>query len=425
MTKMRRNLVGLTGLALLSAIAWWQWGPVAPKPWQPDELKLLQTLSLDSLKPLQRDPSNHVAEDPRAAELGHRLFFEPLLSSNRAVSCASCHQPERRFTDGLSKGRGLGLSARNTMSIVGTAYSPWLYWDGRRDSQWSQALSPLEDPNEHGGNRMRYARLISNDPRLKNAYEALFGPLPDFVDETLFPVDAGPGNDPVLKKSWVGMTTENRMLVNRVFANLGKVFAAYERKLLPGETRFDRYVRALTDDDAATTPDQLSEEEILGLQIFIREGRCIECHNGPLLTNNEFHNTGALSLPGELPDHGRIDGIRKVLADPFNCSGAFSDDPSRACAELEFMRTGAELLGAMRTPSLRNLGNTEPYLHKGQLQTLAEVLDHYNRAPLAMIGHNEAEPLNLSRREMRWLEEFLKSLDAPIDAADKWLSAPD
>jgi cytochrome c peroxidase len=89
------------------------------------------------------------------------------------------------------------------------------------------------------------------------------------------------------------------------------------------------------------------------------------------------------------------------------------------------VRRGIELVAATRTPSLRNLGGTAPYGHKGQQETLAEVLDQYNRSPLAMIGHNEAEnPLGLSRRELRWLEAFLNALDAPLATTSEWLTAP-
>jgi cytochrome c peroxidase len=84
-----------------------------------------------------------------------------------------------------------------------------------------------------------------------------------------------------------------------------------------------------------------------------------------------------------------------------------------------------ELIGAMRTPSLRNLATTAPYQHQGQVATLEGLLDLYNRAPLAMIGHNEAEPLGLSRRELKWLQAFLESLDAPLATPEKWLVAPD
>jgi cytochrome c peroxidase len=144
-----------------------------------------------------------------------------------------------------------------------------------------------------------------------------------------------------------------------------------------------------------------------------------------LFTNHEFHNTGLLSLPGELPDKGRAVGVREALADPFNCLGDFSDAPEADCAELQFARTGPEVLGAFRTPSLRNLELTQPYMHKGQMWSLAEVLEHYNEAPAAMIGHNEAKPLGLSNRELKQLEAFLNTLAAPIAAPQHLLQPPE
>src|SRR5690606_37312832 len=104
---------------------------------------------------------------------------------------------------------------------------------------------------------------------------------------------------------------------------------------------------------------------------------------------------------------GRSQGLKELLADPFSCRGDYNDAEQPQCPELDYVRLGIELLGAFRTPSLRNLEGTAPYMHKGQLQTLSEVLQHYNRAPEAMIGHNEAEPLALSRRQLRDLEAFL------------------
>ena len=144
---MKRALLVIS-IAALFATGWYYW-PTSPKPWSVAEIAILESMSLENLPPLPNDPSNAVADDPRAAELGHALFFDTRLSLNGGVSCATCHQPERKFTDGLVKGQAIGTSNRHTPSIIGTAYSPWLYWDGRRDSQWSQALSPLEDENEH------------------------------------------------------------------------------------------------------------------------------------------------------------------------------------------------------------------------------------------------------------------------------------
>ena len=418
--------IGITIAVILAlGAAWWQLGPRFPHAWSDADLETLASLSIDSLPPLPPDPSNAVADNEDAARLGQRLFFDPGLSGTGQVSCATCHIPGKRFTDGLPKGRGIGLSGRNTRSIVGTAYSPWHYWDGRRDSQWAQALSPLEDPAEHGGDRMTYARFISKDNAYRERYEALFGPMPDFANPTRFPGKASPLADAQARAAWAAMTESDQQLVNSVFANIGKAIAAYERKLLHGPSRFDAYVRAITAGDTAAA-DILTTEEILGLQLYIDEARCTECHNGPLFTNNEFHNTGMLSFPGDLPDRGRIEGVREVQQDPFNCLGDYSDDPVRNCPELTYVRTGIELVGAMRTPSLRNLGGTAPYGHKGQQETLADVLEQYNRSPLAMIGHNEAEnPLGLSRRELSWLKAFLLTLDAPLATSDEWLTVPD
>lgn len=418
---------GLLGIAVLvwAFGACWFPGKCAPTQWTPAEIQMLRSLSLDALPSPPTDPSNSVADTPRAASLGHRFFFDPRLSVNGKVACATCHQPERRFSDGMPKGRAIGTSRRNTLSIVASAYSPWLYWDGRKDSQWSQALAPLEDPAEHGGNRMQYARLIADDPTYRNAYEELFGPLPDFSDRQRFPSAATPLHNSQWQDAWQAMNADDQNSVNDVFANIGKAIAAYERLLVPGPSRFDRYVKAVLSSDSDAQNEIFSPDEAKGLRLFIGKARCTECHNGPLFTNNEFHNTGVLSLPGELPDRGRSDGVRTVKADPFNCMGPHSDAEKENCAELRFVRTGEELIGAMKTPSLRNLAGTAPFMHKGQMATLTEVLEHYNQAPDALIGHNEAEALGLSRRELGQMEAFLDTLSAPLATHRKWLSSPE
>jgi cytochrome c peroxidase len=399
----------------LAGLAAWSWPSIVPPaPWSSAEIALLRSLSLASLPPVPPAPSNAVADDPRAAALGETLFFDTRLSANGEVACATCHEPARRFTDGLPKGRAIGTSQRNTHSIVGAAYSPWLYWDGRKDSLWSQALSPLEDPNEQGGNRMAIVRLLARDRGYREAYETLFGPLPDVSDEHRFPEAAAPLGAGALDTAWHAMSPADREAVTRAFVNVGKAIAAYERGLLPRPARFDRYVEAVLAGDGQAQAETFTASEARGLRLFIGEAQCLQCHNGPLLTNNEFHNTGVLSYPGDVPDQGRVDGLRTVRRDPFNCLGRYGDDARRDCPELTFARDGVELIGAMRTPSLRNLDGTAPYMHKGQMPTLAEVLDHYNRAPLAMLGHNEAKPLNLSRRELAQLEDFLETLAAPV-----------
>ena len=379
----------------LAHYAWQRFSP--PPEWSNEEKSQLASLWIGNLLPLPPDPSNAVADNPEAAAFGHQLFFDARLSANGMISCSTCHQPTRRFTDGLPKGVAIGTSKRNTPSIVGTAYSPWLYWDGRKDSQWAQALGPLEDPNEHGSSRVQVISIVASVATYRKAYQDIFGQPPNLLEQAD---------------------------IDRAFANIGKAIAAYERLLMPGESRFDQYVEHVLDGGDHRKQDFLTDDEVRGLRLFIGEARCTECHNGPLFTNNEFHNTGLLSAPGETPDRGRINGVRDVMADPFNCLGPFNEDPNPNCAELRYARTGIELIGATRTPSLRNLENTAPFQRKGQIQSLAAVLDHYNEAPLAMIGHNEAKELKFSGWELRALEAFLGSLSAPVAVDEKWLQEP-
>ncbi|HEX7830656.1 MAG TPA: cytochrome-c peroxidase, partial [Thermoanaerobaculia bacterium] len=121
----------------------------------------MSDLSIANLEPLAKDATNRFADNAAAAALGKELFFDPSLSANGKVSCASCHQPEREFQDGVALAQGVGTTNRRTMPIAGTAYSPFLFWDGRKDSQWSQALGPLESAVEHGGTRSQYAHVIA------------------------------------------------------------------------------------------------------------------------------------------------------------------------------------------------------------------------------------------------------------------------
>ena len=412
---MKKTFLLAAAVALVLAAAWWWQRTFMAAEWTAAERALVESLWIGNLPAAPASPSNAVADDPRAAEFGQQLFFDTRLSSNNAVSCATCHQPQRAFTDGLKRGRAIGESARNTRSIVGASYSPWMYWDGRRDSLWSQALVPLEDPKEHGSTRMELARLVAEDFPYRAHYEALFGAVPDLTDRNRFPKSASPRGNDAQTASWKLMTPGDQRTVNHMFASIGKALEAFERTLAPEPSRFDDYVAALRANDADKQAEALTRQEVRGLRLFIGKARCLECHNGPLFSNNEFHNTGLLPFPGELPDRGRIDGLRQVRDDPFNCLGEFSDDPRHECAELRFARSGVELLGAMRTPSLRNLSSTAPFMHQGEFATLREVIEQYNRAPLALIGHNEAEPLNLNGREMADLEAFLLSLSAPVD----------
>ncbi|WP_209426677.1 cytochrome c peroxidase [Pararhodobacter sp. SW119] len=380
--------------------------PVLVGPgWSDEDLALVRSLSLDALPRTPADPSNRVADDPRAAELGRGLFFDTRFSSTGDVACATCHLPERQFQDDLPLARGVGRTDRRTMPIAGMAHSPFLFWDGRKDSLWAQALGPLESPVEHGGDRTRYAHLVAE--HYAEHYEAIFGPLPDL---DLLPAHAGPVAEPTATAAWDGMSEADREAVNVVFANIGKAIAAFERTIDPPETRFDAWVGS----PEFPEPGLLTEHEVAGLRLFIGEGQCINCHNGPLLTDNHFHNTGIPAAPDLPEDRGREAGARLVREDPFNCLGPYSDADPSECTELRFMAPAShEMLRAFKTPSLRGVAGRPPYMHAGQIGTLADVIGHYAAAPHAPEGHSELRPVDLNEAERAQLEAFLRALDEP------------
>lgn len=389
--------------------------------WNEDELAALRSLWIGSLPPLPADPSNRYADDPRAAAFGHKLFFDTRFSSNGEVACATCHLPEKQFQDGTPLAQGVGTTTRRTMTLIGTAYSPWFFWDGRKDSQWAQALGPMESPVEHGSNRTYYAHLIANHYRAE--YESIFGPLPDLSH---LPVLAGSVDSPQVSAAWEAMSAEDREAVTRVYVNMGKAIAAYERLLQPGESRFDRYVKAVLDGDYEAASRLLSADEIAGLRLFIGKANCTDCHNGPLFTNNDFHNTGVPAAQDLPDDYGRASGAQQVKADEFNCLSPYSDADESECSELVYMvAEGHELERQFKPPSLRNVAERGPYMHAGQFATLEEVLDHYNTAPEAPAGHSELELLNLTQEQIAQIIAFLKTLDGPVDAEPQWLTAPE
>ncbi len=407
--------LGLAVVAALSGLTGFTWAD----SWTAEDKAVLASMSLDRLPPPPRDPSNAVQAMPAAVALGKQLFAEVRFSRNQSVSCAGCHAPARQFQDGLAVGQGVGTGTRRTMPIAAGAHSPWLFWDGRKDSLWSQALGPLEDAVEHGSNRTRIAKLL--EAHYKADYEALFGPLPSLAG---LPDDAGPQGDAAQRAAWQNMASNRREDVNRVFANLGKAIAAYERTLTPGESRFDRYVRAVI----ARDPDAqraMSSQEVSGLRLFLGKGQCVTCHNGPLLTDQHFHNTGVPPRNAAQPDRGRAAATAKALHDEFNCLGKYSDAAPDACQELRFIVTddpGME--GAFKTPGLRNVAERAPYMHAGQFATLEEAVAHYAKSPAAVVGHSELahegrghaerKPIRLSASEVRDIAAFLRSLSGPI-----------
>jgi cytochrome c peroxidase len=358
--------------------------------------------------------------------LGHKLFFDARLSANNQVACATCHRPDLAFTDGFPLSFGTRTTQRNAPTLVGSAYSSWLLWDGHKDSLWSQALEPLEHPDEQGSTRLHAVHLIHQDKVYHGLYEAVFGPLPaELADFDRFPDSGGPVDFAEYRANWESMTPADQVTITEIYVNLGQALGAYERLILPGPSPFDMYVQAVLLRNLALMETRLSSAEVAGLRLFIGKGDCIRCHSGPLFTDNNFHNNGA-PMPEDLPpDNGRATGRENVLADVFNCLGPFSEARETDCEALSAAQTGGEeLIYAFKTPTLRNIGQTAPYMHAGQFETLRDVLAHYNQAPPAPLGQTEIQPLNLSETELGQLEAFLRTLSAPLASPPELLVAP-
>lgn len=350
--------------------------------------ELAEIFRLSPLGPLPSEPTNQVANDPRAAKLGKLLFFDQRFSANGRISCATCHQPAKAFTDGRKLAVGLAVGSRNTPTVLDTAYQQWFFLDGRTDSQWSQALQPLENPREAGSDRLHIAHLIANDPALRQAYLQLFGPLPPLADYKRFPTHARPDTDPQLPvaRAWARMSSTDQIAINRVFSNFGKAIAAYERRLVNMPSPFDRYVAALKAGQSAVGYD-LSPAAKRGLKLFVGAGNCILCHPGPTFSDHQFHNLGLPLPPGVPVDTGRADGIRQVKTDPFNAAGKYSDRHTASItAHIAFLPQPQSQLGAFKTPTLRNVALTAPYMHDGRFQTLEQVMDFYARGQAASQG---------------------------------------
>jgi cytochrome c peroxidase len=370
-----------------------QTGDAVSPAWTAAERERLRSLSLLPVPPAPPpSPSNAWADDPRAAALGRELFFDVRLSVNGDVACATCHQPQHAFADTLPRSLGVGETRRNAPTVLGAAFQRWLYWDGRRDSLWAQALTPIEHPHEQGLARVAAVGVVAGDPALARLYEAVFDErLPAVLDDSQrFPPDATPAGDEAARLAWQGMDAADRTAIDRAFARIGKAIAAYERTLLPAPSRFDHFVAAVLAGDEAAAAATLDARERAGLRLFIGErAQCTRCHNGPMLSNGGFHNIGLTRSDVPDPDLGRARAVAEVQHDPFNCLGPQSDAPATSCIELRFMKTrGAELLGAFRVPSLRNVARTAPYMHDGRFATLEAVLAHYMAAPAqGIVGH--------------------------------------
>lgn len=316
-----------------------------------DTCAAVGALRLGALPP---SPGNAHADDPTAAALGQTIFFGSGFANGGDVRCASCHLPELAFHDAGPVSTGLGRGVRNAPTTLHAARLTTWFWDGRADSLWSQPLFAFENPLEMNFTRLELAHRIDGDAALRAQYVAVFGDGAALDRIAALPARGKPG-DP----AWEALPADDQRAVDRIAADTGKALEAYLRRATIGDAPIDAY---LDGDDAAISP--LAAR---GLQVFA--GTCLRCHSGPMLTDARFHGAGFPSLPGAAPDRGRADGAAILVDSIFNSAGPFADVPAPVSVP------DAELVGAFRTPSLRDIAATAPYGHDGALTTLPAVLD--------------------------------------------------
>lgn len=389
--------------------------PLEASEWTDRERRILASIAFSAPLAPPPSPSNRVADNIKAAEFGRQIFFDKAFGKDGQFSCATCHDPTKYYTDGRPRSVGAGLAMRNSQPLVGVAHNRWFYWDGRRDSLWSQALIPFEAADEMGASRVSVVRRVATVHEYSEQYVVIFGTLPEGIDDSKLPTEAGPYTSGALRAAWQKLPQSRQRAINLVYTNIGKALAAFQRTLAHPATRFDRYVTALEHNQQPGESARLSVSEIAGAKLFFdgAKTQCLQCHNGPQLSNGGFHNIGTGSFSGSTRDFGRAIGLRAALMDEFNCVGPYSDADPDQCAEHRFMNKDSHipLTGAFKVPTLRGLRHTAPYFHDGRFATLGEVLEYYNEPPdSAMVGPHELRALGLTSAELEQLEAFLMAL---------------
>lgn len=351
------------------------------------EAEIRRIAALGPWPPATRpDPSNRVSGQPDAIAFGEALFNDVRLSRNKNFSCATCHQAQRGFADGIPRGVAEAMGDRNTLALINLRFQRWFGWSGANDNLWAQSLRPLLNEKEMAGSLASIAATLRHETDLRQRYTQVFG--------------AAPGNND-----------------ERVAIDLSKALAAYQETLVSPRTPFETFREALLRNDAAAIaayPDTAKR----GLAIFVGKGNCIFCHNGPQFSNGEFHDIGIpyFAGPGRV-DSGRYGGIQELRKSPYTLLGAYSDDPNRSTAtSTRYVELTHRNFGEFKVPSLRNVAKTAPYMHNGSLASLREVIGHYselNEERLHADGERLLVPLHLSVQEKEDLVAFLESLSSP------------
>jgi cytochrome c peroxidase len=313
------------------------------------ELEQLKTLHTMTRKP-PADSTNRLADHPAAASLGNRLFHDQALSSCGTISCASCHTgPGKTVDTATALGCNGNRTGRNPPTTLNADYNRWFMWDGRADRLWNQALLPLTSPIEMDSN----ATIVR--ARLEAAYA---GEYQELFNKAL------------------GQTGDEELL-----ANVGKLMQAYERTTNRINSPFDEDVKRFLAAVEAGTEEK--DPAYLGLKTYFRKGQCIVCHKGVTMSDNLFHNIGVKDQSEGAP--GQLAAVQPLLDWTFNAAGPFSDnrtglDASRlGSLRSDLANKSFEMEGAYKTPTLRNIALTAPYMHTGELATLADVVEFYNK----------------------------------------------
>jgi cytochrome c peroxidase len=323
-------------------------------------------------------------------ELGRKLFFEPRLSVDGSVSCSSCHDPGRAFTDGKRVAEGIGgrRGTRNSPTLLNAMFNGGQFWDGRAGSLEEQGKMPLINPDEMGNSSLEVVRArIGAIPEYTSEFQRVFG--------TAVTIDG-----------------------------IAKAIASFERTLVSANSPLDRYL--------AGDVNAMSEAARGGMALFRGKARCGVCHafnqnfstfaTFPFLTDMNYRNTG---IAANYDGFGAL--ARRAMNAARDQSAGLSSEVARhpRAGELgRFLISGNTLdVGAFRTPSLRNVELTAPYFHDGSAATLEDVVRYYVK------GGNEnpnrdwqLEPVALNDEEQRNLVEFLKALTS--DDARRMLSHP-
>lgn len=336
-------------------------------------------------EPIPADPGNRYSGDPQSEAIGAQLFRDPTLSANGQISCASCHIEKHGFAEPLARAKGLATHDRNTQGLLNVGMQRWFGWDGGTDSLWAASLRPMLSPIEMGATIDQLAKTLRAKPA--------------FIQW--------------LQKQQPADPNDEQIAVAAAMA-----IGAWMRTLRSPKTAFDEFRDALASGDAAriakarqTYPASAQR----GLAFFVGPGRCQFCHFGADFSNGEFHDIGRPFIveKGRV-DPGRYRGIQRLRKDPFNLLGQFSESPtSGEQAKTRTVVLNRNTWGQWRTPSLRNLAQTAPYMHDGSLATLDDVIQYYSTIDLDRLhtdGESLLRPLQMSDAEVADLKAFLLSL---------------